>query len=173
MIKCHRVGDWNSIFFSQLWKLESLRSRHQQIQCLVKACFHTCKMVIFALRPHRRQERACMLSRFSCVQLFATLWPGAWQASLSMGFSRQEYWCGFHALFQGTFLTQGSNLRLLHLQHWQAGTLSLAPPGNPQERAEREKADSLVSLLIRALIPSLHLHNLITCWRPHLLIPSL
>ena len=36
--------------------------------------------------------RACMLSRFSCVQLFATLWTVARQASLSMGFSRQKYW---------------------------------------------------------------------------------
>ena len=35
-----------------------------------------------------------MLSYFSCVQLFATLWTVAWQAPLSMGFSRQEYWNG-------------------------------------------------------------------------------
>ena len=34
----------------------------------------------------------CMLSHFSCVQLFATLWTIACQAPLSMGFSRQEYW---------------------------------------------------------------------------------
>ena len=33
-----------------------------------------------------------MLSRFSCVQLFATLWIAALQAPLSMEFSRQEYW---------------------------------------------------------------------------------
>ena len=37
---------------------------------------------------------ACMLSRFSPVQLFVTLWMVALQASLSMGFSRQEYWSG-------------------------------------------------------------------------------
>ena len=36
-----------------------------------------------------------MLSHFSCVQLFATLWTVARQAPLSMGFSRQEYWSGF------------------------------------------------------------------------------
>ena len=36
----------------------------------------------------------CMLSHFSCVQLFATLWIAACQAPLSMGFSRQEYWSG-------------------------------------------------------------------------------
>ena len=28
----------------------------------------------------------------SCVQLFVTSWTVAYQASLSMGFSRQEYW---------------------------------------------------------------------------------
>ena len=30
----------------------------------------------------------------SCVQLFATPWTAAYQAPLSMGFSRQEYWSG-------------------------------------------------------------------------------
>ena len=35
-----------------------------------------------------------MLSRFSSIRLFATLWTVACQASLSMGFSRQEYWSG-------------------------------------------------------------------------------
>ena len=35
-----------------------------------------------------------MLSCFSRVQLFATLWTVARQAPLSMGFSRQEYWSG-------------------------------------------------------------------------------
>ena len=36
------------------------------------------------------------------------------QASLSMEFSRQENWSGSHFLFQGNFLTQGSNPGLLH-----------------------------------------------------------
>ena len=35
--------------------------------------------------------RACMLSLFSCVQLFEILWTVAYQTPLSMGFSRQEY----------------------------------------------------------------------------------
>ena len=30
----------------------------------------------------------------SCVRLFVTPWTAAYQASLSMGFSRQEYWSG-------------------------------------------------------------------------------
>ena len=36
-----------------------------------------------------------------------------------------------HALFQGIFPTQQSNLCLLHLLHWQAGSLPLVPPGKP------------------------------------------
>ena len=35
-----------------------------------------------------------MLSHFSHIQLFVTLWTIAQQAPLSMGFSRQEYWSG-------------------------------------------------------------------------------
>ena len=37
---------------------------------------------------------ACVLSRFSRVQLFENPWTVAHQAPLSMGFSRQEYWSG-------------------------------------------------------------------------------
>ena len=36
----------------------------------------------------------CILSRFSCVRLFVTLWTVALQAPLSMGFCRQEFWSG-------------------------------------------------------------------------------
>ena len=35
-----------------------------------------------------------MLSSFSGVQLFVTLWTIACQAPLSLGFSRQEHWSG-------------------------------------------------------------------------------
>ena len=37
---------------------------------------------------------ACVLSCFSCVWLFATLWTIACPVPLSMGFFRQEYWSG-------------------------------------------------------------------------------
>ena len=36
----------------------------------------------------------CVLSHFSRVLLFETLWTVAHQAPLSMGFFRQEYWSG-------------------------------------------------------------------------------
>ena len=54
-------------------------------------------------------------------------WPFA--RTLSMGFSRQEYWNGLPCPLPGYLPNQGSNLQLLHLLHWQVGSLSLAPPG--------------------------------------------
>ena len=36
-----------------------------------------------------------------------------------------------HFLLQGIFLTQGLNLRLFYLLHWQMGSLPLVPPGRP------------------------------------------
>ena len=51
-----------------------------------------------------------MLSCFSPVQLFGTLWTVvALQAPLSVGFSRQEYWYVLPCPLQGIFPTQGSN----------------------------------------------------------------
>ena len=43
----------------------------------------------------------CMLSFFSHVQLYATLWTIVCQDPLSMGFSRQEYWSGLWYLTPG------------------------------------------------------------------------
>ena len=39
---------------------------------------------------------------------------------------------GCHFLLQGTFPAQGLNPRLLHLLHWQEGSLPLAPPEKPR-----------------------------------------
>ena len=65
-----------------------------------------------------------MLSHFSRVRLFTILWllclwdsPG------------KNTGVGCHALLQGIVPIQGSNLCLLSLLHWQAGSLPQAPPG--------------------------------------------
>ena len=50
----------------------------------------------------------------SVVSDSATAWTVALQASLSMGFPRQEYWSVLPFLSLGIFLTQGSNPHLLH-----------------------------------------------------------
>ena len=47
-----------------------------------------------SLQTTMEDMHVCMLSRFSRVRLFATLWTVAHQAPPSMGFSRQEYWSG-------------------------------------------------------------------------------
>ena len=49
----------------------------------------------------------------SCLTL-ATPWTVVHQASLSMGFSRQEYWSGLPFLLQGIVPTQELNPYLLY-----------------------------------------------------------
>ena len=41
---------------------------------------------------------------------------------------------GCHSLLQGIFPTQGSNLRLPHLLHWQVGSLLLVPPSSGKKK---------------------------------------
>ena len=48
-----------------------------------------------------------LLSPFSLVQLFATLWTVAHQAPMFMGFSRQEYWSGLSCPPPGDLPDQG------------------------------------------------------------------
>ena len=57
-----------------------------------------------------------MLSCFSCVQLFVTLWTIARQAPLCMGFSRQEYWSGLPCLPPGDLPNPGIKPRSSALQ---------------------------------------------------------
>ena len=54
----------------------------------------------------------CVLSHFSHVQLFVTLWAVAHQAPLSMG-SPGKTGVGCHVLLQGIVPTQGLNLHLM------------------------------------------------------------
>ena len=72
------------------------------------------------------------------------------QASLSMGFSRQEYWSGCHFPLKGVSSTQGSNL---HLMHWQADSLPLVPSG------KLWILQSLESSFIPCLLVYLHTGN--------------
>ena len=72
----------NSRLTSQLkfTMIKNIFSREYRRSVLITGRFHICKF-------------ACMLSRFSRVQLFVTLWTVARQAPLSIGFSMQ-YWSG-------------------------------------------------------------------------------
>ena len=55
---------------------------------------HSIALCVFPLSSLYFLSAVCMLSHFSSVWLFDTLWSAGHQAPLSMGFSRQEYWSG-------------------------------------------------------------------------------
>ena len=59
-------------------------------------------------------KNACMLSHFSHVQPFATLWPVAHQATLSMGFSRKEHQRGWPCHPSGDLPNPGIKPMSLH-----------------------------------------------------------
>ena len=63
------------------------------------------------------------------VQLFATPWPIACRAPLSMEFSRQEYWSGQPFPSPGDLFNPGIKLRSPTLQ---ANSLPSEPPGKPK-----------------------------------------
>ena len=70
----------------------------------------------------------CVLSRFSCVQLFATLWTVAHQAPLSVGFSRQESWSGLPFAPPGDLPKPVNELLSPVLA---GGLFTTEPPGKP------------------------------------------
>ena len=100
-----------------------MHSLHTPFQSLRQLIFF-----FFLLNVHYLSS-ACVPSHFSCVQCFPAPWIVACQASLSMGFFRQECWSGIPFPSPGIFPTQGMNLHLLSLLHWQADSLPLPPPG--------------------------------------------
>ena len=61
-----------------------------------------------------RDNTKVEVESLSRVLLFVTSGTVARQAPLSMGFPGKNTGVGCHSLLQGTFLTQGSNLGLLH-----------------------------------------------------------
>ena len=80
---------------------------------------------------------ACILSRFSRVQLFATPWTVAHQAPLSMGFSTQEYWSGLPCPPPRDLPDPGFEPGSPALQ---ADCLPSEPPGKPSCRGATPQA---------------------------------
>ena len=72
---------------------------------------------------------ACVLRRFTCVPLFAIPWTAAARLPCPWDSPDNNTGVGCHFLLKGIFPIQGSNPRLLYLQHWQEGSLPLALPG--------------------------------------------
>ena len=78
---------------------------------------------------------ACMLSRFGCVQLFATLWTIALQAPQSMRFSREEYWSELPFLNPGGFPHPGMEPTSLTSPALAGRFFTTVPPGKPQSKS--------------------------------------
>ena len=72
----------------------------------------------------------------SRVQLFATPWTVAYEASPSMGFSRQEYWSGVPFPSPGDLPDPGIEPRSPALQ---ADALLSEPPGNLSVEVSRNE----------------------------------
>ena len=94
-------------------------------------CVYMCTSLCVCMHMYVYLYTCCMLSHFSNVQLFATLWTVAHQDPLSMEFSRQEYWSGLPFPPPGYLHNSGIHLHLFRLLHWQAASLPLAPPRKP------------------------------------------
>ena len=80
--------------------------------------------------PHTPKGKKNVRKRFvkSVCQVASVMSDSLWGKST---LSRQEYWSGLPYPLQGTFPTQGLNLCLLCLLHWQMDSLPLALPGKP------------------------------------------
>ena len=91
-----------------------------------------------------------MLSLFSSVRLFGTLWTvfATHQALLSMGFlqARILKWVAVPSS-SGIFPTQGSNSHLLCLLRWQVGSLPLVLPGKPRSSLQMSVISALMLLV--------------------------
>ena len=71
----------------------------------------------------------------SHVQLFVTMWAIAFQAPLSMGFSRQEYWSGLPYPSPGDLPGQGIEPTSPVSPALQADSLPTEPPGKSSHLA--------------------------------------
>ena len=123
-------------------------------------CYHLCKMKIINTYIYRytpKDPHTQMLGVYSqtvskmtlnCWELGCLQWEEFMAREEVEGKQTPVDWClpsfsvhkifpsknpgvGCHFLLQGIFPTQGSNPKLLFLLHWQVGSLSLAPSGNP------------------------------------------
>ena len=74
------------------------------------------------------RKKGKKVKSLSRVRLFATPWTVAYQASLSVGFSRQEYWSGLLFPSPGDLPDPGIEPRSPALQ---ADALSSEPSGKP------------------------------------------
>ena len=122
-----------------------------------------------------REAQFSSVQSLSCVRLFVTPWITARQASLSMGFSRQEYWSGLPCPPPGNLPNPGIEPASPGLP---ADSLLLSHEGSPMKTylatghfilkntsPYKGKAAVQSQLSPTALSASLHKVKAWTCWR--------
>ena len=106
-----RILEWVAVSFSRI----SSRPRDQtQVSCNAGRRFN-----LWATREAK-------VKLLSCVRLFAAPWTVAYQAPISMAFSRQEYWSGLPFPSPGNLPDPGIEPRSPAMQ---ADALTSEPPG--------------------------------------------
>ena len=82
-----------------------------QLKGMLQQCKKTTSCGYSIVTPRSSWFRGvCVLSRFSCVLLFAALWTVAYRLLCPQDSPGKNTGVGCHALLRGTFLTQGLNL---------------------------------------------------------------
>ena len=119
-----------------------MRSRHLIQEWLILdldelACIELCcKPTLAKRRKHHHTYSCvylCVLSVVSTLHfLFVTPRTAAHQASLSLGFSRQEYWSGLPCPPPGDFPRSGTETVSSMPPAWQADSFPLSPWGQPK-----------------------------------------
>ena len=114
---------WNGWFLSSFYAKNHLFSAHKALQNLVPAFLSLASSALPSffstlISPHQ-QHLWVHAQSLSPIWFLLTPWAVAYQASLFMGFSQQEYWSGLPCPSPYLFPTQRLNMSFLHLLHWQ------------------------------------------------------
>ena len=111
--------------------------------------FQVMESVLIELKPcFAEYSRVCahMLSRFSCIRLFVSLWTVACQDPQSMGFSRQDYWSGLPCFSPGDLPKPGIKLASLTSPALAGGFfITSATWEAPAESVETRDSESMAS----------------------------
>ena len=100
------------------------------------------------------------MKSLSHVRLFVTPWTVAYQAPLSMGFSRQGYWSGLPFPSPGDLPDPGIKPRSPALQ---ADALPSEPPGRPRSKHSRGNSSKIsVPYNFKKLLTNCNLSGLVS-----------
>ena len=114
-------GEWKNLFIT-------VRISDKYI---VEFILNTWKSIPETTSASCHAERVCLLPLAAHYSPKSWWWLQPTRLLCPWYFPGKNTGVGYHALLHGIFPTQGLNLSVLHLLHWQAGSLPLVPPGKP------------------------------------------